>query len=296
MKTIAKATTAALLISNLAFVACADKEQTPGTPASGSVLSLRMADYEGSEQSLAGETDITDFKACIFEEGRMTHIYDNLQVSGSGYALQLDSHAGTLYVMANTGDQIDLHTLQSQSISEEEWLMQSIALVQSAPAHFFSGSVKLDEMPSSQTTIPVTLKRGVARFDLQVKTAGVARIKSITMKNAAGKGLLFPSAAGSLSPEGVERAESSVRFDEPLTANTQGVMYLYEQRNEGLEVTIEAEIDGVEKSLSKAIDGDIRRNTVYTLTVRKDVIDVEVNVSVDEWEEGGDTELTPARR
>ena len=94
----------------------------------------------------------------------------------------------------------------------------------------------------------------------------------------------------------MERAESSVRFDEPLTANTQGVMYLYEQSNEGLEVTIEAEIDGVEKSLSKAIDGDIRRNTVYTLTVRKDVIDVEVSLSFDEWEEGGDTELTPARR
>lgn len=151
-------------------------------------------------------------------------------------------------------------------------------------------------MSSSQTTIPVTLKRGVARFDLQVKTAGVARIKSITMKNTAGKGLLFTSDAGSLSPEGVERTESSVRFDEPLTANTQGVMYLYEQSNEGLEVTIEAEIDGVEKSLSKAIDGDIRRNTVYTLTVRKDVIDVEVSLSFDEWEEGGDTELTPARR
>lgn len=296
MNTIAKATTAALLISNLALVACAEKEQTPGMPAAGTVLSLRMADYESAGQSLAGENEITDFKACIFEEGRMTHIYDNLQASGSGYALQLDSHSGTLYVLANTGNQIDLHELQSQSLDEQSWLKQTMALDREAPVHFFTGSVKLDEMSSSQTTIPVTLKRGVARFDLQVKTAGVARIKSITMKNTAGKGLLFTSDAGSLSPEGVERAESSVRFDEPLTANTQGVMYLYEQSNEGLEVTIEAEIDGVEKSLSKAIDGDIRRNTVYTLTVRKDVIDVEVSLSFDEWEEGGDTELTPARR
>lgn len=82
MNTIAKATTAALLISNLALVACAEKEQTPGMPAAGTVLSLRMADYEGAGQSLAGENEITDFKACIFEEGRMTHIYDNIQASG----------------------------------------------------------------------------------------------------------------------------------------------------------------------------------------------------------------------
>ncbi|WP_346691386.1 hypothetical protein [Alistipes sp. Marseille-P5061] len=109
MNTIAKATTAALLISNLALVACAEKEQTPGMPAAGTVLSLRMADYESAGQSLAGENEITDFKACIFEEDRMTHIYDNLQASGSGYALQLDSHSGTLYVLANTGNQIDLH-------------------------------------------------------------------------------------------------------------------------------------------------------------------------------------------
>lgn len=133
MNTIAKATTAALLISNLALVACAEKEQTPGMPAAGTVLSLRMADYEGAGQSLAGENEITDFKACIFEEGRMTHIYDNIQASGSGYALQLDSHSGTLYVLANTGNQIDLHELQSQSLDEQSWLKQTMALDREAP-------------------------------------------------------------------------------------------------------------------------------------------------------------------
>lgn len=35
------------------------------------------------------------------------------------------------------------------------------------------------------------------------------------------------------------------------------------------------------------------RNTIYTITVRQDVIDVTVEVSFDEWEEGPDTELVP---
>ncbi len=295
MKTIAKATTAALFISNLALVACADKEQTPGMPGAATTLTVRMADYANTADALEGENQITDFKACIFEEGRMTHIYENIPVSGSSYSLQLDSHSGTLYLLANTGDQIDLSSLQSLSLSEEEWLKQSMAMHESAPVHFFTGSVKLDEMPNSQTSIPVTLKRGVARFDLQVKTAGASSIRSITLKNTAEKGLLFPT-EGTLSPDGVERRDASVTFDEPLTANTPGVMYLYEQRNEGIEVNIVANIDGVEKTLTKALEGDIHRNTTYTLTVRKDVIDVAVDVTLDEWEEGSDTELTPARR
>ena len=119
MKTIAKASTAALLISNLALVACADKEQTPGMPGAATTLTVRMADYANTADALEGENQITDFKACIFEEGRMTHIYENIPVSGSSYSLQLDSHSGTLYLLANTGGQIDLSSLQSLSPTEE---------------------------------------------------------------------------------------------------------------------------------------------------------------------------------
>ena len=37
----------------------------------------------------------------------------------------------------------------------------------------------------------------------------------------------------------------------------------------------------------------LRRNTIYTLTVRKDVIDVTLDVTFEDWEQGPDTELVP---
>ena len=57
-----------------------------------------------------------------------------------------------------------------------------------------------------------------------------------------------------------------------------------------------AEIDGQVKTLTKQLGMALERNKIYTLTVRKDVIDVSLDLSFDEWEPGGDTELTPARR
>lgn len=165
----------------------------------------------------------------------------------------------------------------------------------SAPARFFSGSVRLDGMENTQTELPVTLRRGVARFDLQIRTAGVTKVRSIKLKNVAQSAYLFP-VEGELSPADVERSEVSAVITDPLTQDTPAVLYLYEQQNDGLTVEVEAEIDGQVKTLTKSLSTDIERNKIYTLTVRKDVIDVRLDVSFDEWEEGGDTELTPLRR
>ena len=198
-------------------------------------------------------------------------------------------------MVANTGGLLDLDALKERSISESEWLRLTVAMQDASPVRFFSGSLTLDGMESSQTELPVTLKRGLARFDLQIRTAGVASVRSLTLKNAAQSAYLFP-VPGDLSPADVQRRDAVATISEPLTKDTPAVLYLYEQENDGLEAVIEAEIDGVSKTLTKRLETDLERNRIYTLTVRKDVIDVHLDVSFDEWEEGGDTELTPLRR
>ena len=98
--------------------------------------------------------------------------------------------------------------------------------------------------------LPVTLKRGVARFDLQLRTAGVASVKGITLKNAAQSAYLFP-VEGDLSPADVTRQDAVAAISEPLTKDTQAVLYVYEQENDGLEIVVEAEIDGKTTTLRK---------------------------------------------
>ena len=283
------------MMLTLGLGACSDGVETHPVPGPAPLVKTRLAAFEGTGQALDGENEISDLRACLFESGVLTKVYDTPTSVDGGYGIQLDSHTGTLYVVANTEGLLDLNALQERSISESEWLQLSVAMQDAAPARFFSGSLTLDGMENSQTELPVTLKRGLARFDLQIRTAGVASVRSLTLKNAAQSAYLFP-VSGDLSPADVQRKDAVATITEPLTKDTPAVLYVYEQENDGLEVVIEAEIDGVSKTLTKRLETDLERNKIYTLTVRKDVIDVRLDISFDEWEEGSDTELTPLRR
>ena len=283
------------MMLTLGLGACSDGVETLPVPGPAPLVKTRLAAFEGTGQALDGENEISDLRACLFESGVLTKVYDTPTSVDGGYGIQLDSHTGTLYVVANTEGLLDLNALQERSISESEWLQLSVAMQDAAPARFFSGSLTLDGMENSQTELPVTLKRGLARFDLQIRTAGVASVRSLTLKNAAQSAYLFP-VSGDLSSADVQRKDAVATITEPLTKDTPAVLYVYEQENDGLEVVIEAEIDGVSKTLTKRLETDLERNKIYTLTVRKDVIDVRLDISFDEWEEGSDTELTPLRR
>lgn len=58
-----------------------------------------------------------------------------------------------------------------------------------------------------------------------------------------------------------------------------------------MELSIDVVIDGEEKTLVKTLDAPVKRNTVNTIVVRRDYINVDLNVTFDEWEEGSDIEL-----
>lgn len=282
------------LMSLGVLASCTDDATTPSLPDGGGnrIVKTSITKYEGIGQIIEGENNITDMQACIFEGGKMTQIYNHLVPSESNFNIQIEKHAGTLYVLANTQEQINLEELKSQNITEEEWLKKCMAMKDNAPVHFYSGSLNLDDMNNSQTVFPVSLKRGFARFDLKLRTAGVASVNSVTLKNAAQSGTLFPATSEPYSKEILVK-DMTVSFDSPLTTDTSAVFYAYEQAKGNLEISVDVVIDGKPYTLTKALNSDIKRNTIYTVTVRKDVIDVTIEVSFDEWEEGSDTELVP---
>ncbi len=293
VKTIAFAAAMALGLSS-----CSERMETPATPGAPALLPVvraQLAAFEGGGQALEGENTLTDLRACLFVDGTLAKVYTLPVTPDAGRGVQLERHAGTLYVVANTEGLLDLDALQQGSLSESDWKKMAVTTAGKAPANFFSGSISLDGLENTQTELPVTLRRGVARFDLQIRTAGKASVSSITLKNAAQSAYLFP-VEGDLSPEAVSRQDVAATISEPLTQDTPAVLYAYEQENDNLTVEIVAEIDGQVKTLTKQLGMALERNKIYTLTVRKDVIDVSLDLSFDEWEPGGDTELTPARR
>ena len=290
-----------IVLLGLAFTACSKEEDNGGVnePPRSVVITTRQINYEGSGQAIEDENTITDMKACLFEKGTMTKVFEDLQPSADGYNLQINSYEGTIYMVANAGNMIDLQQMKEEGISEEEWKKTTMAMSNGKVVNFFTGSLVIDGQ--NQPSQSLTLKRGVARFDLNVDVAGSAAIESLTLKNVAQSGYLFaqgevaasPADVERNSPADVERNDVTAHFDTALSASTPGVLYVYEQENAGIEVSIEAVIDGQHKVLTKTLEGNLKRNTIYTVTVRKNDIDIVVKVGIDDWEPGEDTEIIP---
>lgn len=285
-----------LLCGTFGVTSCSDSEH-PDNVGNGTMplVQAKIAAYEKEGTMLEGENKVEHVQACQFIDGTLAKVYDNLHFDGATCAFQLTDYKGSLYVLANTDGLIDLHELHDRRITEDEWKRTVVELKEEKEAHFFSGSLNLDEKDKSQTVLPLSIKRGVARFDIDIQTVGNASVKSLTLKNVARSAYLFSQEA-SHSPTGVERRDTTVAFPQPLTADTQGVLYVYEQENNGIEVSVTAVIDGEEKTLTKVLAEPLRRNTINTIIIRRDYINVNLNVTFDEWEQGSDTELEAKQR
>lgn len=225
----------------------------------------------------------------------MTKAYKNLQVAGDTYRLQVDGLGGNLYMLANASGVIDLELLQSENISEADWLKSVYKTDGTGETRsFFTGMLALNAARQDVGAQVMTLKRGVARFDIVMNVAGAAKLEKFTLTKVAQSAYLFPQ-DGVQSPSGVTRRDTTLTFPSALTQDTPGVLYVYEQENPGMEIRVEVSFDGGEvKTLTKRLDAALKRNAVYTVTVSKDHIDIVVKPVFEEWEPGDNIEITPS--
>ena len=278
-----------VLFSSVFLMACSDDTESQDWNSGALLVTPRVAGYGESGEALEGEDNITEMNACLFEGGVLTQIFEHLQKNGDDYNIPVEAQEGTLYMLANTDGTVDLNAMKG--CSEEDWLKTTVPVKDGKPVRFFTGKLELGTQSQSAQT--VVLKRGMARFDLSL--SGNIAVNTLTLKNAAQSVYLFPQADGVKSPSGVARQDIAVHFDTALTASTSGVLYVYEQENEGLAVTVEAVVDGESKILTKTLEEEsLKRNAIYTLVLRKDASsDNGVTLDILAWEDGGDTSLRP---
>ena len=238
-----------------------------------------------------GEETIESIRAYLFDEGVLVKKYTDIKHSGNRYEFPLDALRGNLYIVANDTRLPDFGSPEP-GYSEEEWKATVIHSTNGQAEMVYTGVVSLADYTAADRLIPVSLKRVAARFDLRMAVAGTAEVKSITFKRVQKAAYLFPQSTVA-TPEGSSAIDIPLVPEEPYTASENGILYLYEQDNADLKVALNASIDGKEYSLETNLPEKISRNTVYSITLRKDVIDAEVQLTVEEWKDGGDTTLKP---
>lgn len=287
----------AVVSLGLVFHSCSESSDNgfSGNEVYPPVVTARLAAFEGEGQSVEGENEVDDMQACLFEDGVMTKVYKNLELSGGEYDLRLDRYKGNLYMLANTAGAIDLDRLKESGISESEWLKTVFAPGGDVTTHFFTGVLAIAPQSRASVAQTVSLRRGVARFDLVIDVAGSVAVNKFSLNGVARSAYLFPQEDGAKSPADVVRTDETVTFADALTQSRPAVLYVYEQESAGMEVTVEASFDGQPaRTLTKTLPTQLKRNTIYTVTVRKNDIDITVKPKFEDWEQGADTELTPS--
>ncbi|MBO8459250.1 MAG: hypothetical protein IAA73_02815 [Bacteroidetes bacterium] len=283
-----------VFVSSLFLLACTNNEPVGpggGDGAQKAVVRVNAVPYAGNGLELEGEKDILDMQACLFQDGVITRVFNELDNAANEYRFPLENLTGKLYMIANLGEKVDLDAMLAADVTEDDFLQTTVDMGSQGQAiHFFTGAIELQN--SDSYTYTVDMKRGVARFDLQVTSASQPiAVKKLELTNIEQQGYLIAPQAGLATPETSERATMAVDFEIPVSDRQQGLIYVYEQVNAGIQVLVTVDVAGKEKTLTKNISGNIERNSVYTIKVNKDTIDVDVNIHIQDWEDGTDTEI-----
>ena len=273
------------------LAACGESFDPEGTPAASQRLfRFDTAPFPGDETPGAGDSGLSGvIRAYRFERGQLAEQFGPLTAAGSAAELRLARTGGTLYVVAGPDA---LLPEVAPGFPEAEWLDLTAASATGLAEPFATGRLDLGELEPGTAEVPLTLTRGVARLDLHLRVAGTATVERITLRGVAGEGYLFPSEA-SRTPADASRSDAVCVGDAALTTDTPAIAYLYEQTGADLGVSVEAVIDGVRHTLEGVLPRDIGRNRIYSLTLRKGIVDTEARLTVEAWGDGGESALQP---
>lgn len=234
-----------------------------------------------------GADDGGKITAAIFgSDGRLKE-WGEYSPGGDGtYAIATSVTTGTIYVTGGETAPYNMEEGMHQSQLTESVL--SLPDGQSAGL-FFTGEAALGEAGSGPLSIRA--RYGVARLGMRVSEEGNASVISVTVRNAAMDGYIFPGESVR-SPQGARRSDIGITFPEPLRGESSQIALLLEQQSPDLAITVEAVVDGRPVTLDHALPSEIERNSIYYVNIITGAAP-SISVTVEDWSDGGDTGLYP---
>lgn len=263
-------TLTSVLVPLVLLGSCRDGMELPAGAGSGHVYA-----------ELSGGTVPDGISGYQFEDGRLTHVYESFHRTAEGYSVKMESLSGTLYIVAWEGEHPPFES-PAAGTGESEWLGTEVSSADGGACVFYTGSTGLQA--ASAGAVPVLMKRGVAMVEIRTDVAGEAEIRSAVIRNVFPGGYLFPQ-------EEMSAKRRSKAVDVPMNPTA----YIHEQYNPDIRVEVDAVVDGKEYQLSASLPERIVRNTHYTVTLRKDNVEQEVELTVSQWGDGSTVDGLPDR-
>lgn len=233
------------------------------------------------------ETNIHTLDAYHFENGILSESFNSLQIDEKGVCrLDIKQKNGMLYFLANDANITSRTNLTNNVTTLEEFLqLTATADEMTSKNLLMSGHTELD---GENTSLSVSLKRAVARIDLESAFQD-AEVNSITIRDISLTGLVNEGGDKSVLTN-IEKTDLTKDFGEqPFKNKKESLYYLPEQTANGHAVEILMAVNGGWHRLKTTLP-PLKRNTVYTLKVYGNGANLNVEVLTDNWENGNSSE------
>lgn len=269
-----------LMMAAVALGGCR-KEMPSGNTDSGnySKILLRTADMAGNGAA-DSESDINSVVGFRFTDGLLKEKYADISMDAEGGSeIYFSERKGTLYILVNADEIMDMDSFVEDVTTESEFLKLSANVLQMTSGGLtMTASVSLE---GTKYEIPLKLKRSVARLDLKSMYEGVS-VRKVTVRNIAESTYVndVPGVPSGKTEDLVWDFSSGA-----LSLEQQTLSYVGSQSDGPYQVEVELSVNGAWRRQQTVINS-IVRNTVYTVNVFGNGSSAEVEVSEGDWENG----------
>ena len=271
---------------------CSKTEESGMRPGEAdSALAVRFrAEQRDTAAGDAGDAIIETVTAYRFVGGVLCEALPGTGNSDGYYTFYPTDRAGEILFVANDRTGIFSETSAGVTTLGAFHEIEASAEEMSGERLLMSGRAEFSDTQDSPAT--VTMRRSVARLDLEVRERGV-EVRGIAIRGIARKGYVLGGDAPT-TPSDAAREDFEAAYDDaPLANTTRTLLYLCEQSGEAPVAEVVVAFGGGEHRMTAALPATILRNRVYTLRVHGAGAGLGVSVSTDGWEAGAETDAAP---
>lgn len=266
----------------LMLCGCTAEEGVKGALSEGTVNVRLLASAMMEGEASDAECQVNEVTGFRFEDGVLKEIFDTLTSNAGGlYQLRPAEKKGTVYFLANAVPIIRHADFQVGGTSLEDFLnLVAAADEMTADGLVMSGCVDLDREGMEWT---VALKRSLARIDLDASFEGV-EVSRVTIQGISSQGYVNEQSE-IRRPAGTELV--TLEKDNFVLNNGKETLFYVCEQNAG-QAVVEIQMtstDGAWHRLKTTLPV-LKRNTIYTLKVYGDGVDIQVEVMTDDWMNG----------
>ncbi|MDE6668197.1 MAG: hypothetical protein K2K26_00780 [Muribaculaceae bacterium] len=268
------------LFGAMTLASCSDKDEMPATGDTNADSDFSLAIKGMPARPEASASDAQD-AISVFQFGPDGLFSKSVINSYDPEGINLvKGTTRALYCLS--GIDIDV----TEETTQAEFALTTITTEEgAASAPLFLSAYTLIE--ASQMNCELTMKRGVARIDLDARDADMD-ISSITVDDAPASTYVFEG-------EGVMPDAGTIvytyEYAQAPTGVEKGVFMIFESDRE-VHVTIHGSVDGTEITVPAVIE-TVERNKVYTLRVYDKNATVKAAFTMTDWEEGDTFNSSP---